>query len=111
MARLSLDGTLRTRYLNEIRNMQLFRVERPVTLLVERIYAEPEERLVWMECEQGTWRLPAEMRSWAEEVEGRARDIVGHDGFLPCRIVFAPMPDGSFEVELRPQGYRPFLLT
>ncbi|MFV0135532.1 hypothetical protein ACLGIH_20310 [Streptomyces sp. HMX87] len=111
MALLPLNGTLRTQYLNKVRGMQIFSVERPVTLWVEGIYTAPQERLVWMECSQGTWRLPAEMRDWAEEVENRARAIVGHDDIFPCSIVFAPTVGGHYEVELRPEGYRPFLRT
>jgi hypothetical protein len=109
VALLNLSGTNRTRYLNEVRNSQTFRVERPVTLLVEGIYTAPDERLVWMECQQGTWRLPAEMHGWAEAIEDRARVIVGRDDILPCRIVFVPRPNGAYEVELRPTGYQPFL--
>ncbi|WP_369042268.1 hypothetical protein [Streptomyces sp. Midd1] len=112
MAALTFSGTVRTQYLNEIRNMAVFHVERPVTLFVNAIYTAPLERLAWMECEQGTWRLPAEMREWAEEIEERARLIVGRDDVFPCRIVFAPKADGQhFEVELRPAGYKPCLLT
>lgn len=111
MAALGLNGTLRTQYLNQVRGMAVFNVERPVTLWVEAVYSEPQERLAWMECTQGTWRLPAEMRDWAEEIEERARMIVGHDEIFPCRIVFAPKPSGHFEVELRPEGYKPFLQT
>lgn len=111
MAQLGLNGTLRTQYLNTVRGMQVFHVERPVTLWVEAIYSEPQERLAWIECQQGTWRLPAEMRGWAEEIEERARMAVGRDEVLPCRIVFAPGADGTFEVELRPEGYKPFLQT
>jgi hypothetical protein len=91
--------------------MHVFRVERPVTLTVQAIYTAPPERLAWMECTQGTWRLPPEMRDWAEEIEERARSIVGRDDIFPCNAVFAPEADGHFEVELRPYGYEPFLLT
>lgn len=111
MTLLSLSGTPRTRYLNDIRNAHVFRVERPVTLWLEALYVEPQERLAWMECSQGTWRLPAEMREWAEEVEDRARALLGRDDILPCSVVFAPTEDGHFEVELRPHGYRPTLQT
>jgi len=89
----------------------MFQVDRPVTLWLERIYVEPQERLLWMECRQGSWRLPAKALPWAETVEDRAREIVGHDGVLPCPVVFAPEEGGEFEIELRPTGYRPFLLT
>lgn len=111
MAPLGLTGTLRTRYLNDVRNMALFRVERPVTLMLEAIYHEPAERLVWMECQQGRWQLPLEMRQFADEVEERARQLVGYDDVLPCRIVFAPTGGGGYEVELRPEGYQPALQT
>lgn len=111
MALLGLAGALKSRYLSEVRNMQVFTVERPVTLCVEAIYTVPEERLAWMECAQGKWRLPAEMRDWAEEVEDRARILLARDDIFPCRIVFAPKAEGHFEVELRPEGYRPFLPT
>ncbi|MEU0214082.1 hypothetical protein ABZ281_02800 [Streptomyces sp. NPDC006265] len=112
MALLAHTGTLRTQYLNEIRNMHVFHVERPVTLIVQGIYTAPQERLAWMECQQGTWRLPAAMRDWAEEIEERAQVLVGHAEIFPCPIVFAPKADGQhFEVELRPRGYKPFLLA
>ncbi|MEU1552179.1 hypothetical protein ABZ517_05580 [Streptomyces scabiei] len=111
MAELTLNGTLRTRYLNEIRGAQVFRVEAPVTLTVEAIYSEPVERLVWMECHQGTWRLPPEMRQFAEEVEERAQAILGRYEIFPCHIVFAPGEGDQYEVELRPRGYRHCLPT
>lgn len=111
MARLDLTGTVRSTYLQDVRNLRLFQVERPVTLWLERIYVEPDERLVWMECKQGSWRLPARALPWAETVEERARGIVGYDDVLPCPVVFAPRAGGEFEIELRPEGYRPFLPT
>ncbi|AZM47836.1 hypothetical protein DMB38_20415 [Streptomyces sp. WAC 06738] len=111
MARLDLAGTVRSTYLQQVRGLHMFQVERPVTLLLERIYVEPIERLVWMECHQGSWRLPAKTMPWAEAIESRAREIVGYDEVLPCPIVFAPKANGEFEMELRPRGYRPFLDT
>ncbi|MGW3153751.1 hypothetical protein [Streptomyces sp. NPDC001089] len=109
MGQLPLTGTLRTRALNEARLLREFRVERPVSLVVYGIYTEPEQHLAWMECAQGKWRLPAVAFGWAEEVEDRARAIVGEDEVFPCRIVFIPREEGEFESELRPTGYRPFL--
>ena len=119
MGELGFKGTVRTQYINQIRTMHLFSVERPVTLVVKAIYTAPRDRLVWMECVQGTWRLPHSMWGWAEEVEDRAREIVGRDDILPCPIVFAPKDTEDdeddearhFEVELRPYGYKPFLLA
>lgn len=108
MAELTLPGTNRTRYLNDVRGLREFQVTRGVTLTVKSIWTASPERLAWVECEQGTWRLPAVMFGWALEVEERAMELVGHAEIFPCRLVFEPHEDGSghFDAEIFPPGYR-----
>lgn len=108
MARVTYQGTIRTRLLNEIRQLQEFRVVRSgqrMELLA--LYSDPESRLAWVECERGTWRLPSRMFAWAEEVEERAQSITGNFEVFPCWSSWEQDESGEITVEIFPDGYKP----
>ncbi|WP_274032587.1 hypothetical protein [Streptomyces sp. MMBL 11-1] len=108
MAHLTYEGTIRTRLLNEVRGLPQFQVRRNGQQLeVLALFSDPETRIAWIECERGTWRLPAKLFPWAETVEDRAREITGRDEVFPCRTVWEQDEDsGELTVEIFPNGYR-----
>ena len=108
MVQLPLEGTLRTRRLNEIRQLQEFRVLRSGQHLeVLALYSDAQTRLSWIECERGAWRLPAKLFPWAESVEARAREVTGHVEVFPCLTVWEHDENsGEVIVEIFPEGSR-----
>lgn len=108
MARVTYQGTLRTRLLNDIRSLQEFRIVRSgQRMQVLALFSDPESRLAWIECDRGTWRLPAKMFVWAETVEERAREVTGNDEVFPCWSTWDQSELGEITVEVFPDGYKP----
>lgn len=108
MAHLKFQGTLRTQKLNEVRGLREFRIG-PTGMKVElyEVWSDPETSLSWIECYNGTYRLPAKLFDWAESVEAQAHQVVKHDDVFPCWSVFEENTDtGEIMVEIFPNGYR-----
>ncbi|MFE5853182.1 hypothetical protein ACFQ61_08170 [Streptomyces sp. NPDC056500] len=68
------------------------------------VYADEDSDLGWVESHNGSWRLPSILVPWALEVDQRARETLGHKEIFPCPALFERMANGSWEVEIFPEG-------
>ncbi|MFE2539015.1 hypothetical protein [Actinacidiphila glaucinigra] len=103
---VTFQGAARARLLTEIRALREFHVGRAgIKVELEAIYSDPETKLSWIECHTGRYRLPAKLYPWAEMIEDRAREVVGHADIFPCWAVFEESRTGEIQVEIFPEGY------
>lgn len=104
---LLVKGGARASVVSDIRTLRTFRIG-PAGMKVElhEVWTDPVERLAWVVCNTGTWRLPERLYPWAEQVEDQAAALGFYEPF-PCRAAFIEQPDGSVEVEIFPEGYQP----
>lgn len=102
-----LNGTNLTRCLNDVRGLREFSIDdgfKRRRCELKAVYADEPSGLAWIETHNGTWRLPRAFLPWALEVDERAMAVLGHGEVFPCSAVFDRMPDGSWEVEIFPDG-------
>ncbi|MGW3860667.1 hypothetical protein ACWEDZ_04195 [Streptomyces sp. NPDC005047] len=106
MVHTTYQGALRANQLNEVRALREFRIgSSGQKVELDAVYSDPQTRLAWIECNTGAWRLPAKLFDWAEVIEEKAREVVGHDEIFPCWAVFEEL-HGEFVVEIFPEGYK-----
>ena len=107
MAHLAFTGAIRARKLQEVRGLLEFRIRPGSKLELYEVVSDPETRLAWMECYNGTFRLPSRMFDWAESVEAQAQRIVQHNDIFPCWSLWDEDAEtGEIQVEIFPRGYR-----
>ena len=74
---------------------------------VYEVWSDPDTHLAWIDCYNGTFRLPQKLFAWAESVEEQARRIVRHEEIFPCWSLFEQDAEtGEITVEVFPRGYR-----
>jgi hypothetical protein len=108
VAHLTYRGAPRSRKLQEVRSLSEFRVSGARTRVeLYEVWSDPETRLAWIECYNGTFRLPARMFAWAESVEDQAQQVIRFGETFPCWTVFEEdSSTGEIMVEIFPRGYR-----
>ncbi|MFC9505442.1 hypothetical protein [Streptomyces sp. NPDC057002] len=105
---MKFQGGVRAQKLNEVRTLSEFRIgETGMKVQLYEIWSDPETGLAWIDCYNGTFRLPARLFDWAEEVESQAHQVVGHRDLFPCWSVFTEdAATGEILVEIFPHGYK-----
>lgn len=109
MAHLAVQGGLRARRMQEVRSKDILQIgESGMKLQLFEVWSDPDSRMAWVESYNGTFRLPAKLFDWAEQVEAQALQVVPRlTEVFPCWAVFEEdMDSGEITVEIFPRGYR-----
>lgn len=108
MGQLPFQGAVRARRLQEVRMLEEFRIgPRGMRVELYEVWFDEETQLAWIDCFNGTFRLPQQLYAWAVAVEEQVAFVMQDDEFLPCWALFEhDEGSGEFQVEVFPKGYR-----